>query len=510
MDSVRLRVLAITLGLGLAGSSMAGAGPHDGLRWNGPGTCVACHQHQAAAVHESAHYQWQGPAPYSVNGPVLQGKFRSAFNSYCINITGNWGACGGCHVGLGALPEPSVTQSQLENIDCLICHQEQYKRRKVNGVFVPDTAAMTITMDVAVQTVHMPTRATCLQCHARGGGGDNYKRGDISLAHAATTDRTFDVHMATTGGDLTCQQCHTTENHRMAGRGSDLRQTDLDVQMTCSNGTCHPRMVGVASHGSSTIGRHVARVACQTCHVGRTSARNAFDTAASEATEMHRDWATPHVTPTGAIHPLPTLANNIRPLYRFWNRYSENYSLGDVAVVDPGTGFYPTSRPLGSIDDATPSSKLYPFKYKTADQPLDLLRSILVPLDTSVYFATGDLARAASQGMVNMGYDARDPWEMVTTDTLQLLTHEIAPKSRALRCEDCHGPRATQMDLPSLGYTLKAPAATVCTQCHDNERNPGWRDVHEKHVTDKKIECSMCHSFSRPERGLRVGVTRGD
>ena len=144
MDSVRLRVLAITLGLGLAGSSMAGAGPHDGLRWNGPGTCVACHQHQAAAVHESAHYQWQGPAPYSVNGPVLQGKFRSAFNSYCINITGNWGACGGCHVGLGALPEPSVTQSQLENIDCLICHQEQYKRRKVNGVFVPDTAAMTI------------------------------------------------------------------------------------------------------------------------------------------------------------------------------------------------------------------------------------------------------------------------------------------------------------------------------------------------------------------------------
>jgi hypothetical protein len=27
--------------------------------------------------------------------------------------------------------------------------------------------------------------------------------------------------------------------------------------------------------------------------------------------------------------------------------------------------------------------------------------------------------------------------------------------------------------------------------------------VHEKHVQDKGRDCSVCHTFSRPERGLR-------
>ena len=508
MDPVRIRVFAIATGLVLAASSAANAGPHDRLTWKGPGTCLSCHAREAREVHESSHYQWEGPAPYSVDGPLLQGKLRTAFNSYCINVTGNWSGCGNCHIGRGAVPGPSFIRTQAQNIDCLVCHQEQYRRRKVDGVFVPDTVAMSIPMDTAVQTVHLPTRATCLQCHARGGGGDNYKRGDLAVAHTATTDRTFDVHMATTGANMACQQCHTTVNHRIAGRGSDLRQTDLDVQMTCSNPACHATKAATSGHSTAAIGRHVARVACQTCHVGRSSARNALDTSASEATEMHRDWAQPHVTASGAIHPLPTLVNDIRPQYRFWNKYSANYSLGDAAFVDPATGRYPTSRPLGSIDDLTAASKLYPFKYKTANQPIDLLRNILVPLDTSVYFATGDLARATSQGMVNMGHGAGDPWQMVTTDTFQLLTHEIAPRDRALRCADCHGPTATQMSLPSLGYTLKAPAATVCTQCHNNKTNPGWQSLHNKHVTDKRIECSMCHAFSRPERGLRIGITR--
>ena len=51
------------------------------------------------------------------------------------------------------MPESTASQTQLENIDCLICHQAQYKRVKSGGVFVPDTANMTITMDQAVQTV---------------------------------------------------------------------------------------------------------------------------------------------------------------------------------------------------------------------------------------------------------------------------------------------------------------------------------------------------------------------
>ena len=332
----------------------------------------------------------------------------------------------------------------------------------------------------------------------------------MALAHATTADRAFDVHMATTGANLACQRCHVTSRHRIAGRGSDLRETDLDVQMNCSNASCHPAMSGTQSHSNTTLGKHVARVACQTCHVGRVSARNAADTAATEATEMHRDWADPHVTASGALHPRPTLVNNIKPIYRFWNGYSTNYSLGEPAFIDSATGAYPTSRPVGTIDDQSPVARLFPFKYKTASQPFATLRSILIPVDTSVYFASGNLAAATAKGLANIGYAPTDPWQMVTTDTMQVLTHEIAPKGSALRCEDCHGPRAQQMSLRSLGYTLKGAPSVVCAQCHSAKSSPGWQDVHNKHVTDKRIDCSMCHAFTRPERGLIARIVRGD
>ena len=53
----------------------------------------------------------------------------------------------------------------------------------------------------------------------------------------------------------------------------------------------------------------------------------------------------------------------------------------DTAVLDPETGAYPTSRPLGDINDG----KLYPFKYKTATQPMITKDKKLLALDTLEY-----------------------------------------------------------------------------------------------------------------------------
>jgi hypothetical protein len=468
---------------------------HDSLVWNGPGTCLQCHESEAADMHGSVHYQWQGQAPYAVSGPVVQGKMNTAVNSYCINILGNWNACGTCHTGLGAKPEATITRAQTENIDCLICHQKDYKRKKVNGVFVPDTAAMTITMDQAVRTVQKPVRSACLQCHAKGGGGDNNKRGDMALAHAGTSDRNFDVHMATTGANLSCQRCHTTENHRIAGRGSDLRETDLDLQMGCSTATCHPGKLSQSGHESSDISKHVKKVACQTCHI-KTYARNASDTTANESTEMYRDWTKPEwVASLNRWEPLITRAGNQKPSYQFWNGYSYNYNLNELIVIDPATGKYPTSRPEGGIND--PDSKLFPFKYKKALQPIATNLSRLIALDTSVYFATGDKDASSKQGLINMGLNAAEPYAFVETDTYQLITHETMPSSQALTCNQCHGSTATQMNLKNMGYVLKGSASSVCTQCHEYESNPGFTTLHKKHVTDKKFDCSKCHNFTR-------------
>ncbi len=63
------------------------------------------------------------------------------------------------------------------------------------------------TMVSLAQNVHLPTRATCLRCHAGAGGGDGVKRGDISTATINPSLKS-DVHMSPQGGNFTCQTCH--------------------------------------------------------------------------------------------------------------------------------------------------------------------------------------------------------------------------------------------------------------------------------------------------------------
>jgi len=484
-------------------SGKATAADHTGLTWQGSQSCLTCHESKALEMHSSSHYQWQGQALYTVNGPAVQGKLNTALNSYCVSILGNWNACGSCHAGLGAKPVATATPSQLQNIDCLICHQKDYKRKKVNGVFIPDTINMgSITMDQAVKTVHKPARSNCIQCHAKGGGGDNNKRGDMALAHATTTDRNFDVHMSSTGANLNCQQCHTTQNHRIAGRGSDLRQTDLDVKVNCSTATCHTNKTTSSGHATADVNRHVNRVACQTCHI-KTYARNAADTTATESTEVYRNWSIPEWSAAlSRWEPLITRGSDLKPTYSFWNGMSWNYSLNETVRFDATTGAYPTSRPEGSIKGS--GSMLYPFKYKKALQPLANSLGVLVALDTSVYFSSGNYDNAVKAGLINMGYPSTTSYQNIDTDTYQLITHEVMPKGNALTCTQCHTSTATQLNLKSIGYAMKGTQSTTCTQCHGQKSLPSYTSLHKKHVTDKKDDCSWCHSFSRPERGLEM------
>jgi hypothetical protein len=485
---------------------VCGGGGHADLVWTGYAMCRGCHAAQADAVFASGHYQWMGSARYNVNDTnVKQGKLQNSINSYCVNILGNWdgintawtGACSNCHVGLGVVPSATWSTTQLDNIDCLVCHQDGYKRKKnaATGLFEPDTALMTITMDQAVRTVHRPTRVSCLQCHAKAGGGDALKRGDLALANGTTGDANYDVHMAKTRGNLSCTACHVVQNHRIAGSGVDLRVVDLDVKVTCTN--CHASKAGATGHVTAAVNTHVGRVACQTCHVPRYG-RNASDTAASEATETHRTWLSTHSS-AAPYHPAGTTANDLVPRYAFWNGYSNVGLLYDTPALDPATGAYPTARPVGGINDS--ASKLYPFKYKTAEQPYATNRGQLVAIDTSVFFATASPAQATEQGLVNMGYGSSEPYSWVKTDTYQLIAHTVPPASAVLGCTSCHE-NTSQMSLPALGYVKKADWSVTCVQCHAIRTWKGYASGHDTHVTRKKYDCSWCHGFTRPERGL--------
>ncbi len=424
----------------------------------GDADCLGCHTAEATEVHASIHYQWQGPTPDMTNGGAPQGKRAGALDSYAISVLGNWQQCAKCHVGRGLRPEAVASRAQLENINCLACHSEP----------------------------GLPTaRKDCLACHALAGGGDGVKRGDLTLAHGLTADRAFDVHMASSGADLSCSACHTTTGHRIAGRGTDLRPTDLDEPMDCNR--CHER-----PHVSTAINRHLDRVACQSCHIPEY-ARDAADTEALEVTEVHRTWRRSS-TAQAPFRPEARLAGRLMPRYRFWNGSSTSYLLGDVAAVDPETGRLPTSRPDGSNRD--PGSKLYPFKYKTAEQPITADTRQLIALDTGVFFATGDAEAAIRQGLANMGLSSETAYQWATTDTFQLITHEVSPASAALNCIDCHA--SDRIDFRTLGYGLKDPAERLCSRCHAFKKSPGFFATHDRHVQRAGYDCSTCHEFSRP------------
>lgn len=471
---------------------------HSTLIYNDyPSACLNCHEKEYTEMFHSTHYQWQGAAPDMENQPDSpQGKLFNGVNSYCINIMGNWAVCGTCHAGRGPIPDTLVVS--MENIDCLVCHNEEYaanrKRLADGSMGVEDPT------NRMVRQISKPTRANCLSCHAAAGGGDGVKRGDLSFALIDNNSSDFDVHMNTMEDDLTCQTCHVFREHRVIGKGSDLRPTDdlaRGAEINCAD--CHD------PHGNvGEIGRHTARVACHVCHI---------PVYAKVPTETHRDWRLHHDERNADTcsesdpcpgHPLTVKKSNLIPEYRFWNRKSNNTLLYDDAagIFDVEKSTYTTSRPLGTIQDG----KLYAFKYKTAVQPktktIDDNR--LIALDTYVYLeGSGNVTEALKAGLVNMGYSADTAYEWVTTDTYQMLNHGVTENDNALRCSDCHG-NSRRMDFDALGYVLKDDEGTVCFQCHGSKEPKSFKSLHNKHVQDQEYDCSWCHGFSRPERNLTM------
>jgi hypothetical protein len=483
---------------------------HAGLTWTGYAQCSSCHNSQAQAMYQSVHYQWKGSAAEWTTGPATQGKMdaldgSSALNAYCINIQGSWGPCAACHIGTGAKPVATATPdaAQLASIDCLICHNDTVNapysrvRNATSGLFEP---AAGLDMNLVLQKANIkPVRANCLGCHAKAGGGDAVKRGDIALANGTTSDTLYDTHMAKgNGGDIKCQGCHKFTAHRVSGRGSDIRPEDSTVEATCATATCHPTKQSLtSSHTTTSTSHHVSRVACQTCHIP-IYAKNASDTTNTEATETNRDWRVSEWNATlNRYEPTPTKANNLIPRYAHWNGTSWGNNAGDLAVLDATTGAYKISRPNGAINDPA-GTKLYPFKYKTANQPL--ANGKLVTPKVATYFATGVYDSAVQDGLTYMGMPGA-PYTTVTTDEYQVLNHQVPTSAgNVLACSACHPyTTATRINLKNMGYAAKKPLSDLCNDCHSLKTYTpsNWNSFHQEHHESRSYDCSNCHNFSR-------------
>lgn len=568
---------------------IGGGDPHAGITaYDGPSTCVSCHEVEAQQMHGSVHYQQSGPTDYATNipGPAgerwngIIGAGFSGINTYCgAHETSPRFTCAGCHVGNGRFPtspeefaglDQAAQLKELSNIDCMMCHQEQYKRfpdplggfddllivspgtdgkpdpniapivrTGLEGIPVVDTQTqdfdfvpadptnpdlagapvelMSISALQAARTVHPTTRKSCLNCHAGAGGADGTKRGDMSTA-LIDPDPHTDYHMSSAGAGLVCADCHAAGDHRFIGRGVDLRPNDVPGRLTCTS--CHEDR----PHGDydSRDGRardtHAGHVACQSCHIPTF--------AKGVATEVARDWEDPHFSDAacngrGGWLPREDKLSNVTPTYQWFDGTSEVYYLTEPLANVPriplssqeaaslglaaGSSAYVLGMPNGSVASST--AKLTPMKEHLGKVARNGRTDTLVAHSTFEFFRTGNFEQAILSGLEQTdGMSVNDPYEIVGVHTYQSINHGVEPESNALACGACHsslsgGP--VRMDLQGeLGYELKGPTSVVCRQCHGSESNMSFTKIHDKHVKDKRKDCSTCHNFSRPERGL--------
>lgn len=435
-------------------------------------------------------------------------------NTYCTSpIQSQW-ACITCHVSTG-----KVQNQTIADIDCLVCHNNNYQRSFVrtqgNTESLTNWKGETVTYNLPdlingaylqqpkpeldpvllAQTVHLPDKASCLRCHAKAGGTDGAKRGDI-YANLASANLSIhdDFHMSPDGANLNCQDCHVTgHDHKIPGRGIDLRISEGGT-VSCTQ--CHAEK----PHLAKNLNSHSGRIACQTCHIP-TFGKNT-------STEMTRDWRFPVWNPAGlggqgAWIGEESRASNQIPSYTFWNGQSFIYDMADAINPEPD-GTFTMAKALGGINDA--KSKLYPIKVHTSHQPRDNTSGRMIAYDVMFNFMTGLFEDAANRGQNFMGLNGPYTWVNVRTE--QLITHGVETKDLSLQCASCHSTR-TQMDLRTMGYELKGPKNEVCQQCHGLEDDVlSFDEVHNEHVTGERIDCSMCHNFTRPERNLNIGIIR--
>lgn len=79
---IGVSMIIVSLAIGIPMYVMSQANPHADLVYTGQAMCLQCHDAEARDIHASVHYQWQGHAQYIINGPSVQGKLHTAFNSY--------------------------------------------------------------------------------------------------------------------------------------------------------------------------------------------------------------------------------------------------------------------------------------------------------------------------------------------------------------------------------------------------------------------------------------------
>lgn len=407
--------------------------------------CISCHNTRHLEVMESAHWNWDRIGFTEDRGITAIGK-KNVMNNYCIGVATNELTCAGCHVGFGMPDFQDFDFSNPENVDCLSCHasSEFYQKGKGLG----GAPASTVDLREAAITVGRPTINNCGTCHFLGGGGNNVKHGDLEVAlyHA---DRQMDVHMAQDGIQMTCVDCHTAQNHDIAGKLYSVSANNVN-RLHCED--CHT----ATPHMSEMLNTHTARIACQTCHIPTYAKENPTKLSWrwSDAGMLDEDGRPMTINDSLGMQQYMstkgsfTWGSNLEPDYVWFNGTADHYYLGDQ--IDTLAGPVQINTLHGSYHD--PSSKIIPVKIHRGDQIFDTeYLTIIQPRLTaaggadSAFWKEFDWDRAAESGMRRIGLPYSGRYGFIETEMYWPINHMVSPADQALQCVDCHTPNQSRL-----------------------------------------------------------------
>ena len=436
--------------------------------YEGTQSCLNCHGLEGADMLMRAHYTWEGTAS-NITGyeGEIHGK-NDLINNFCIAVPTNEGRCTQCHAGYG-YADKTFAFNDPKTVDCLICHDQTdtYAKGKTTAGAPDPSVDLNLVAQSVGQNDGVPQVKNCIDCHAKAGGGDNVKHGDLAMALLDTTEE-YDVHMGKDGGNFNCVACHQARkdseekivDHGMGGMA--FHSVDEGVMKSCED--CH------GDTASIHVGKEVTQVtdthtqlACQVCHIP-TFARN---------TSTKTEW---YWSDAGQdIDPIPVDPDTGRPTYDkkkgtfVWEknvRPTLLYFDGKWDRIMIGTNDQYTSTPVvlakPSADYTTTGAKIYPFKKMIGDQVADAdNKTMLVPHlfgmkgGANPYWAKYDWDLAIRDGADYTGQTYSGNYEFVETLMYLTVNHEVAPADEAYgkdgACADCHF--EGKIDWTALGWT---------------------------------------------------------
>ena len=420
--------------------------------------CLKCHNKAAEHIMKTSHWNWETVMP---DGKKM-GKKTGVFNNFCVMMPGNEARCTSCHIGYGWKDTTFHDVADASQIDCLVCHDTTgeykkfpsdaghpaYKDKKFGGKLWKK-----VNLKNVAQNIGKPTRANCLACHANGGGGNGVKHGDTDTS-LVNPNMELDVHMNHQGLNMSCQDCHTTKEHNIAGRyynkaayenlDQKLRGKEKHLGKTISCQGCH----GQVPHESARLNNHSKKVSCEACHIP-LYARGGIPT------KLSWDWSTAgkfdkdgkhlklkddngyvkYMTKKGSF----VYGENVVPEYRWYKGELKQLTvfdkIDDTKVVD-------VNPPTGDYDDKL--ARIWPFKIHTGKQPYDTINKVMLPIKlfgkkaSGAYWKNFDWKLAIEKGSEYNGVEFSGEFDFIETNGYWPIKHMVAPKENAVSCQECH------------------------------------------------------------------------